>query len=175
MRILRLGAVCCLSLMATMNMSCDAKGTSDEQGTRSLSGGPVEVHVSLSEYRFGLETPLPAGRVVFRFSNSGTEAHRPALLPLPEDFPPIQEEVRNPEARILPPFAGISTQPPGSSGLFAVDLVAGRRYALVCFIASPDGIGHSNKGMTWETRIGTSPSDSQPVGPHPSTSEAADP
>ncbi|MDP8932263.1 MAG: hypothetical protein M3O70_27815, partial [Actinomycetota bacterium] len=41
-----------------------------------------------------------------------------------------------------------------STGTFAVDLVPGQRYALVCFMTTPDGWGHANLGMTWEARAG---------------------
>lgn len=115
---------------------------------------PPVVEVGLSEYRFELPSSLPTGRVVFHLTNRGMENHRPALLPLPDDFPPVQEEVRNTTSRPVLPFAGVASRPPGSTGTFAADLIPGRRYALVCFITAPDGEGHANKGMTWEARAG---------------------
>lgn len=127
---------------------------------------PPVVEVGLTEYRFELGPSLPAGRVVLRFTNTGSEPHRPALLRLDEDFPPIQEEVRNDEPRTVLPYAGVPTRVPGSTGTFAVDLVEGTRYALVCFVAAPDGEGHANKGMTWESRAGNGP---MAQGPGPST------
>lgn len=113
-----------------------------------------QIDVALREYRFDLAPELPVGRVVFRFTNEGGEPHEPALLRLDDDFPVVQDEVRNDESRQLLPYTGIPTQPPGSTGTFAVDLVPGQRYALVCFLSNPQGEGHARLGMTWEARAG---------------------
>lgn len=123
--------------------------------TRPVPSLPSEVKVTLSEYRFNVRpSGLPPGRVIFRFANRGRESHRPVLLRLDEGFPPIQEEVRNATQRFLLPFARIDTRPPRSTGTFAVELVQGQRYALVCFVRAADGQGHAYKGMTWEARAG---------------------
>lgn len=107
----------------------------------------------MHEYRYDLSTTiLPAGRVVFRFHNAGTEPHSPALLPLDEDVPPIDVQVKSLERRVVAPFASVNERRPGATGTFAVDLVAGRRYAFVCYATAPDGEAHTRKGMTWETR-----------------------
>jgi hypothetical protein len=95
---------------------------------------------------------IPAGRVVFRFVNVGEEKHRPSLLPLPEDVPPIGEQLRGSERRAAVPFAGIREVEPGESGTFAVDLSPGQRYALICFAIAPDGESHALKGMSSEFR-----------------------
>lgn len=117
------------------------------------------VVVTMSEYRFRpSQKQLAPGRVVFRMVNAGDEPHSPALVPLEEDVPPIEEQVRGAERRIVAPFAGVNTRFPGATGTFAVDLVAGRRYAFVCYASTPDEKAHSKLGMTWEFRTaGTSP------------------
>ena len=107
----------------------------------------------MSEYRLRPHTTrLAAGRVVFRMVNAGQEPHSPALVPLDEDVPPIDVQVRSPERRIVAPFAGVNTRLPGATGTFAVDLVAGRRYAFVCYASTADEKAHSKLGMTWEFR-----------------------
>lgn len=84
----------------------------------------------MSEYRFDHPTGIPAGRVVFAVTNGGTVAHELRLRPLPEDMPPIEEQLRGSDRRILTSFAGVPSLEPGQSASFAVDLVPGRRYAL---------------------------------------------
>lgn len=117
---------------------------------------PPVITVTMREYRFEFESPgpaLPAGRVVFRMVNLGSERHNPALIPLDEDVPPIDEQVRGTERRIVTPLASVNDRVPGATGTFAVDLVPGRRYAFICFATTKDGVAHSQKGMTWEGRV----------------------
>lgn len=117
-----------------------------------LPPAPPVVVVTMTEYRFEHPPVIPAGRVVFRFVNGGREEHRPSLKPLPEDMPPIDEQVRGPQRRVSVPFVGLGTLRPGQSDTFAVDLIAGARYGLICFAVAPDGEGHALKGMTSEFR-----------------------
>lgn len=115
-----------------------------------LPSAPPVVVVTMTEYRYDYDPVIPAGRVVFQFVNEGSEDHRPSLLPLPEDMPPIDEQLRGSERRAAVPFAGVATRDPGETGTFAVDLAAGQRYALICFAVAPDGESHALKGMASE-------------------------
>lgn len=137
-------------------ISCSSSSVSSKA---PLPPSAPVVEVTLTEYRFELEPSLPVGRVVFRFINRGSEAHWPSLFRLDDDFPSIQEEVLNTVPRFLPHYAEVPPRPPGSTGTFAVDLVPGQRYALVCFMTTADGTGHANKGMTWEARARGGPAE----------------
>ena len=109
----------------------------------------------MDEYRFDLGSAaaaVPAGRVVFRMTNAGGETHIPSLVPLDEDVPPIDIQVRGTARRAVKPLGGVNNRLPGETGTFAVDLVAGRRYAFICYAYTPDKVAHSQKGMTWEGR-----------------------
>lgn len=106
----------------------------------------------MREYRFDYDDAIPAGRVVFRIQNEGEVEHRLTLVPLPEDLPPIDEQIRGSVRQGVTPFAGVSERLPGGEGLFAVDLVAGQRYGMVCFVTDADGQSHAVKGMTSEFR-----------------------
>jgi len=110
------------------------------------------VTVVLREYRFKLDKAVPAGRVVFRLRNAGRLEHRPALLPLADDLPPLDQQLRGGQRAAIAPFAGTSTRPPGTTAAFAVDLAPGTRYGLICFIRDQDGVSHAVKGMNLEFR-----------------------
>ncbi|MGH2810921.1 MAG: hypothetical protein ACRDIA_08580 [Actinomycetota bacterium] len=112
------------------------------------------VIVNLRDFSFDYNPKVPPGRVVFRFFNVGRATHVPSLIPLDEDFPPIDQQLRGAERRVASPFGGLRNRFPGQSGTFAVDLEAGHRYALICFAVDPDKTLHRLKGMTSEFRAG---------------------
>lgn len=104
------------------------------------------------EHRFEFDTPIPAGRVVFQILNAGQSVHNLVMIALPEDLPSIDEQLRGSQRRLVEPYAGIYDRPPGDTGTFAVDLVAGQRYALICTLVAQDGESHYLKGMATEFR-----------------------
>lgn len=107
------------------------------------------------DYRFEYD-PLPAsGRVLFRVTNSGNVNHSLSLLPLTDDIPPIDQQLRGTERRAIVPLAAIKARPPGAATTFAVDLVPGVRYAMVCFVEDGQGY-HALRGMTSEFRTAVS-------------------
>ncbi len=118
----------------------------------ALPAPPPEVVVDMYEYQYEFQQSVPAGRVVFRFVNEGNEVHRPVLLPLSEEVPPILEQVRGDVRAALTPFARVPPRQPGETGTFAVDLVAGQRYALICFARTGDGRSHAVLGMASDIR-----------------------
>lgn len=128
----------------------------------------------MEEYRFKYDKNIPAGRVVFEVVNTGRVSHRLSLLPLADDLPPIDVQLRGAERRVIEPFAGVNALRPRTRGAFAVDLLPGVRYAMVCFLVDEsDRQSHALKGMTSEfrtsgTRAATMTASSLPP---PSTSE----
>lgn len=126
-------------------------------GCRALTteSWPAErpvVDVTMRDYRFDYRKPLPAGQVVFRVANAGSVNHRFVLVPLPDDFPPIDVELRDEEQRRVTPLAGIRDIAPSGETTLAVDLSPGR-YAFICFVLADDGKTHALKGMTSEVRV----------------------
>lgn len=129
-----------------------AFGASCTSGATALPPAPPLVHLTMDEYRFDLEEQrIPRGRVLFSVTNVGDTEHRVALIPLPEDFPPIQEQVKSREHRFVRELAAIPDTPPGQEAFFAVDLEAGR-YGLACFVVE-DGQTHAERGMVSEFRV----------------------
>lgn len=117
-----------------------------------LPPAPPEVLIEMEEYHYQYDEPVPSGRVVFRFQNNGEVGHRPALLPLSDDLPPIQEQLRGETRATAAPFAGILPRQPGETGTFAVDLVPGQRYALICLARDSQDRPHATQGMAVEFR-----------------------
>ena len=115
------------------------------------SSAPV-VDVAMDEYRFDLDGAVPAGRVVFRARNLGRLDHELLLVELPEDFPPVREQLESAKRRAVSNVARVAVRKPGTTGTFAADLVPGR-YAMVCFVQDADGGQHAQKGMSAEFRI----------------------
>lgn len=112
------------------------------------------IDVKITEYRFDYGRPVPAGRVVFRVVNAGGEPHRLSVLPLPEDLPPLRQQLRGSKRRAIAPFADIGELLPGTSNSLAVDLVAGRRYALIDISPAPGGRSNALLGLASEFRAG---------------------
>jgi hypothetical protein len=106
----------------------------------------------MAEYRFDHAPETRPGRVVFRVTNAGSQAHSLVLVELDEDLPPIDQQLHSDVRRAVPTLAQVPERPPGSSDVFAADLVPGR-YGFVCFVKDADGVSHSLKGMSSEIRV----------------------
>jgi hypothetical protein len=116
---------------------------------------PTVVTVKMREYHFDYNSSIPAGPAVFNVVNTGRIPHQMSLIRLDEDVPPIDVQLHGPNRRIVTPFAGVPLRNPGQDGTFAVNLVQGQRYAVICFLSDPwDGQSHALKGMNSEFRAG---------------------
>lgn len=126
----------------------------------------------MHDHTFTFDTPVPAGRVVFRFVNEGGVAHSASLVPLPEDLLSLEEQLLGDERREVPNFAEVHARGPGEEGTFAVNLEPGRRYGLVCFLRDDDDVPHARLGMHAEFRAGgpdAPPPDHDPADPQEAT------
>ena len=74
------------------------------------------------------------------------------IVALPEDFPPLAEQLRSSTRTGVATLARILRRPPGEHGTIAVDLPPGR-YGFLCFVADADGVAHAVKGMAAEIRV----------------------
>ncbi len=139
--------------------------------SKPLPPSPPVLIVKMHEYKLDFERKIPSGRVVFRFQNEGRFNHRPILVPLSEDIPPILEQLRGRDRRAFRPFAAVRTLAPGERGTFAVDLIPGQRYAMLDFEQGPDSQIQALKGMAEEFRAdgpgGTPPAAEEQPAPSP--------
>ncbi|MCA1709193.1 MAG: hypothetical protein LC808_40300 [Actinobacteria bacterium] len=126
--------------------------TSGRPSPLLLPPPPSYAEVTLDEYRFGHPPQVPPGRVVFVVRNTGSTVHELILLALPDDFPPLQEQLRAAERLGVETLVTLRGRAPGSRGTFATELAPGR-HALICFVRDADDVPHSLKGMISEFRV----------------------
>jgi len=135
------------ALMTAVGVSCDRQAP-----PAPLPPPPAVVDITMRDYEFRYDPDIPPGRVVFRVRNAGPSAHEVDLVSLPEDMPPIDEQLRGSERRFVDAVAVMPTHQPGTSGVFAADLRPGR-YALVCFLLDAEGKAHALRGMNSEFHV----------------------
>lgn len=143
-------------------------GACQPSQTVSLPIGPQVVDVEMADYRFQYKQPVSNGRVLFRVANTGKANHSLSLLPLSDDIPPIDQQLRGSERRAVIPVAAIKARPPGTTTSFAVDLAPDRRYAMVCFVEDAEG-SHALRGMASEFRVAGTPTEPGSTGTSTST------
>lgn len=150
------GSLALAAVVATVAML----GCTPLQGKTDLEsiGGedwppPVpEITITLQDDGIEVDGSVPPGRVVFRVHNAGTTRHRVTLMPLPDDLPPLAEQLHGDDRHSVSPLAATNTHAPGEGTAFAVDLDADQRYGLVCYEHDEDGTLHALKGMNAEFR-----------------------
>lgn len=123
----------------------------------ALPSAPPIVTVVMTDFSLAYMPRVPAGRVVFHARNVGKVRHNLVLLPLPDDLPPFDEQLRGKERRIADPFGALRPVRPGESREFAIDLEPGRRYGIFCSVVDAEGKSHAVKGMNSEFRAAPSP------------------
>ncbi len=141
-----------LATVALGALTIGCGGVADP-ATAYLPPGPTVVEVAEHHLGYVLErTEIPQGRAVFRVVNSSGLDHDLSLVVLPEDLPPIVEQLRGSDRRAVDTLARLPSRSPGSSDAFAVDLVPGR-YALLCFETDGGHEPHALRGMAMEFRV----------------------
>ena len=120
--------------------------------TAITAQSPRIVTVRATDYKFDAPASIPAGTISFRLENVGKEVHHLWLVQLKsgktfEDFVKAMESSGAPR---MPEWAvdvgGPNEASPGVSAYATITLEPGR-YAMVCYVPSPDGRPHVMKGM----------------------------
>lgn len=112
----------------------------------------VQAHIT--EENVELDGPVSAGRVVMRVTSADDAPHQVTVVRLAEDSPPIDEQLEPGDYEPPEIVARISEMAPGETGMVAVELTAGRRYALVDLSETADGRLHARLGVAAEFRAG---------------------
>jgi uncharacterized cupredoxin-like copper-binding protein len=122
-----------------------------KQSAPAAQAAPTVVTITGTDFAFAAPDTVPAGLVTLRFLAQGQEPHQAVVMRLDsgKTMADLQTMMADPEAPIPAWLAfpiGVSVIAPGDSGNATAVLTPGH-YALVCFIASPDGTPHVMKGM----------------------------
>lgn len=125
--------------------------------TVTASGSPAaepspDIHLTLSDYKFTLSTPLTAGHRLLHVMNTATQSHEVLLVKLAPgktaaqvaDW--VESGMKGPPPGM--PIGGTTQIARGRTVVVPVDLEPGQ-YGLICFIPdAKDGKPHSAHGMT---------------------------
>ncbi len=116
-----------------------------------LPPSPPVVDIAMREFAYDYRPPPHAGQMVLRLHNVGKQQHELFFTALPDDMPPLDEQLHGPVRRPLLAIADVRVEP-GATDSIAVNLAPGR-YGILCLISGPDGVPNSLKGMNSEFRL----------------------
>ena len=146
MNIARLRATPLLALC----VACSGKKSA---GTPALN----VVTITATDFAFGAPDTIPAGLTTFRMLNQGRELHQAVIFGAPgKSFAELEAAQQPTEPMVgwwhaflamqptLPGGPGVITG--GDSSIITANLAPGN-YVIACFMASPDGKLHVQKGM----------------------------
>jgi uncharacterized cupredoxin-like copper-binding protein len=109
------------------------------------------VSITASDFSFIAPDTIPAGLTTVKLANAGKEVHQVVFLRIDsgKTMADVANLMKDPNAKVPGWMSfpmGANGIVPGDSGNATGTLTAGH-YALVCFMPSPDGTPHVNKGM----------------------------
>lgn len=129
---------------------------------------PTVVTITATDYAFGSPDTIPAGLTTFRLLNNGKELHQAVLFGAPGKSFAELEAAAVPRGSDLEWWhTVVALQPtvpggpgvvlPADSSIITVNLAPGN-YLIVCFVPSPDGKSHVQKGMLRRLVVTPAPS-----------------
>jgi uncharacterized cupredoxin-like copper-binding protein len=112
--------------------------------------GPNVVTITAREYAFEAPQQIPAGLTTFKFMVNGKEPHHGIFVRL-EEGKTFEDLAAAMKQEGPPPSwahldGGMMIGDPAQGSNVTLTLTPGK-YALICFIPSPDGVPHAAKGM----------------------------
>lgn len=186
----RLSILSLLLLFTAGATACQPDGGSPDAA--SASSSPEAVEITAKDFEFELPREIRPGWTTFRFANEGEQEHFFLLWHLPEDrtFADYRSEVLNPFLDVwnrydsgslsreevgqamgeaLPAwyFEGVSARggaaltEPGGSSQVTLQMEPGT-YAVECYVKTPQGTWHSDRGMLQELRVAGEPTGAAP-------------
>ncbi len=136
-------------------VGCDAR---DRQPAAATAPMPsvVTIIITATDFHFDAPDSVPAGLTTLHLVTQGEQSHQVAMLRISggKSFADFLARIAQPG----PPPAwvtvagGVDPPRPGGSASVTMELEAGT-YALLCFMAGPDGVPHVLKGMSRELRV----------------------
>jgi hypothetical protein len=127
------------------------------------------VSITGSDFSFAAPDTIPAGLTTVKFQNAGKEPHQVVFIRIDsgKTMADVATVMKDPNAKVPGWMSfpmGANGIVPGDSGSATATLAAGH-YMLVCFMGSPDGTAHVNKGMVrpLEVQASTGPAAAEPT------------
>ena len=127
------------------------------------------VSITGNDFSFTAPDTIPAGLTTVKFANAGKEPHQVVFMRIDsgKTMADVATLMKDPNAKVPGWIAfpmGANGIVPGDSATATASLVPGH-YVLVCFINSPDGTPHLNKGMVHplEVKASTGPAAAEPT------------
>lgn len=127
------------------------------------------VTITANDFAFVAPDTIPAGLTTVKFQNAGKEPHQVVFVRIDsgKTMADVANLMKDPNAKVpgwLSFPMGANGIVPGDSGNATATLTAGH-YILACFLSSPDGTSHANKGMVkpLEVRAATGPAAAEPI------------
>lgn len=151
-RIRPLATLSCVLLVSIVPTACSRPNHFPNGAP--LPRRPATLHVSLADFYFVYPNRVPAGRVVFEVTNAGEFTHQLTLFRRSEGAVTLKQQVLTSPQPAEAPLQRMPSLQSGQAGTFAVDLIAGARYAMASLVVGPDGRNDAQKGMTSEFRAG---------------------
>jgi uncharacterized cupredoxin-like copper-binding protein len=119
--------------------------------------GPTVVTISATDFAFGAPDTIPAGLTTFRLVNTGKEPHQAVIFAAPgKSFAELETAAvpKGSELQWFQAFVAMRPTFPGSPGVVVgpdtvvtTSSLAPGNYLIACFVPSPDGKWHVQKGM----------------------------
>lgn len=127
------------------------------------------ITITGKDFSFVAPDTIPAGLTTVKFQNAGTEPHQVVFIRLDsgKTMADVATVMKDPTAKVPGWMSfpmGANGIVPSDSGTATATLTAGH-YLLVCFMGSPDGTAHVNKGMIkpLEVKASTGPAAADPT------------
>lgn len=126
-------------------LACAKEKPVEQPPAPAPPAAPNVVHVEAADFSFKAPDSIPSGVTTFHMMNGGKEAHQMMLVKAP--YAAMQKMDPNaPPPADMVSVGGPNAAMPGANAEVTLDLAPGD-YTMLCFIPSPDGKMHMQKGM----------------------------
>ena len=141
-----------------LSVACAGPGEATAPRTNTNSSDPPTISIVAEDYGFQLPETVPAGRVRFRLTNQGFEAHAAQLYRLDEGvslnrFRESMDIGVTREREVATVVGGPANVDGGEMGPVVEVRLEPGDYAVVCWLLGPGGFPHAYRGMVGTFRV----------------------
>jgi hypothetical protein len=167
------GFIVPMLVLAACGRDHSAAASADSTGTASAAqpaapSAPAVLAITATDYAFDAPAEIPAGLTTIRVTVHAKELHHAALIRIDsgKTFADLQAALRKagPPPHWAVPVGGPNTPVPNDGTSEDIQELAPGNYAIICYVPSPDGTPHFDKGMIRPLTVTAS---TQPAAPEP--------